>query len=311
MIDPLAEIVALLRPSAPLSKIVSARGRWSTRRSGFRQPFFCLILAGEASLAVDGQTPITLQHGDFALIPSGDDFTMSDLAPLEPAALDESISYLENGEVRHGVQTGDPDVRFLVGYCAFGSPDATLLVSLLPQLVHVRGEARLSTLTQLVAEEANSLRPARDMILERLLEVLLIEAVRFSTGSESPPGLLRALADERLAQMIRSVHNDPARRWTIAEMAKTASLSRSAFFERFSRALGVAPMEYLLALRMALAKELLRQRHRDIATIAERVGYSSASSFSVAFTRHVGLPPAHYSREEISTASPDGFTIAV
>lgn len=300
MIDPLAEIVALLQPTAPLSKIVSGKGRWSTRRSGFRQPFFCLTLEGSGRLEVDGHEPIILQEGDFTLIPSGDDFTMSDLAPPEAATLNSSISVLLHGEIRHGVQTGSPDVRFLVGYCMFGSPDAGLLVSLLPQLMHIRGEARLSTIVQLVAEEARALRPAREVILARLLEVLLIEALRSSAGTAASPGLVRGLADERLAQVIRSIHENPTRRWTIAEMAKTVALSRSAFFERFSRAVGLAPMEYLLAWRMAMAKDLLRRKEGDVAEVAERVGYSSASAFSVAFTRHVGMPPTHYARSQAS-----------
>ena len=300
VIDPLAETVALLQPSAPLSKIVSGKGPWSTRRSGFRQPLFCLTLEGSGRLAVDGHEMIILQEGDFTLIPSGDDFTMSDLASADTDRLNSAIFTLPHGEIRHGIEEGPPDVRYLVGYCVFGSPDSAMLVSLLPQLVHIRGEARLSTLAQLVAEEARALRPARDMILARLLEVLLIEALRSTTGTVPPPGLLRGLADDRLGQAIRSIHESPARRWTIAEMAKAAALSRSAFFERFSRAVGVAPMEYLLAWRMAMAKDLLRRGEADVAQVAERVGYGSASAFSVAFARHVGLSPARYARSQMA-----------
>jgi AraC-like DNA-binding protein len=75
-------------------------------------------------------------------------------------------------------------------------------------------------------------------------------------------------------------------------------MSRSAFFDRFTRAVGVAPMEYLLAWRMALAKDLLRREDVGIAEVAERVGYGSASTFSTAFSRHVGLPPGQYAREQ-------------
>lgn len=85
---------------------------------------------------------------------------------------------------------------------------------------------------------------------------------------------------------------------TVARLAKEAALSRSAFFARFSRALGIAPMEYLLAWRMALVGNLLRQNEGRIAEVAERVCYGSASAFSVAFTRHVGLPPTRYVREQ-------------
>ena len=191
-----------------------------------------------------------------------------------------------------------------MGHCVFGSPDAALLVSLLPQLVHVRGERRLATLVQLVGEESRELRPARDVILARLLEVLLIEALRSTAGTAASPGLLRGLADERLAVAIRRMHESPTRPWTVAQLAKEAALSRSAFFARFGRAVGVAPMEYLLAWRMALAKNLLRRKDGGVAEVAERVGYSSASAFSVAFTRHVGLPPTRYAQEQMESRRP-------
>jgi AraC-like DNA-binding protein len=94
------------------------------------------------------------------------------------------------------------------------------------------------------------------------------------------------------------MHESPTQPWTIAQLAKEAALSRSAFFERFSRAVGVSPMAYLLAWRMALAKNLLRRKEGSIAEIAERVGYSSQSTFCVAFTRYVGQPPTRYAQEQ-------------
>ncbi len=92
------------------------------------------------------------------------------------------------------------------------------------------------------------------------------------------------------------MHEQPSRAWSIAALAGKAALSRSTFFERFNRAVGMAPMEYLMAWRMALAKDLLCRKEGGIAEIAERVGYGSASTFSTAFTRHVGQPPSHYAR---------------
>jgi AraC-like DNA-binding protein len=94
------------------------------------------------------------------------------------------------------------------------------------------------------------------------------------------------------------MHESPTTAWTVAQLAKESALSRSAFFERFNRAVGVAPMEYLLAWRMAVAKNLLRQSDIGIAEVAQRVGYSSASTFTVAFARHVGVTPTRYMREQ-------------
>ena len=93
------------------------------------------------------------------------------------------------------------------------------------------------------------------------------------------------------------MHGDPARAWTVAELARKAALSRSAFFDRFTDAVGVPPMEYLLGWRMAIAKDLLRRREAGLAEVAERIGYGSASTFSTAFSRHVGQPPSRYARQ--------------
>jgi AraC-like DNA-binding protein len=299
VIDPLAEVVALLQPGTSFSKVVSGAGSWRVRRSESGRPFYCVILEGACCLTVDGEPAVKLETGDFVLIPSAHGFTMSGLdEEPDSAGADSSTFALPNGEIRHGIQTGPPDVRLLIGYCRFGSPDAALLISLLPLRVLIRGEPRLGTLVKLVEEESSERRPARDMVLARLLEVLLIEAFRFASGPARMPGLVRGLADERLAVALRLLHGSPAQPWTIAQLANEAALSRSAFFDRFSRALGVAPMEYLLAWRMALAKNLLRRKAGGIADIAERVGYSSASAFSVAFSRHVGVPPTCYAAAE-------------
>jgi AraC-like DNA-binding protein len=302
MTDPLAEVVTLLQPGTPFSKVVNAAGSWRVRRAEFGQPFYCVVLSGSCHLSPDGHEPITLQEGDFVLLPSTHGFTNSSVEPLPAGDRGHPPVLLPNGQFRLGRQDGPPDVRMLVGHCIFGSPDAALLVSLLPRLVHVRGEQRLATLVQLVGDESRGRRPAREVVLQHLLEVLLIEALRSTAGTTASPGLLRGLADGRLAAAIRVMHEQPAAPWTVAQLAKEAALSRSAFFDRFSRALGVAPMEYLLAWRMALAKKLLRQRDSGIAGVAERVGYSSASTFSVAFARHVGLPPSRYAREHLRAA---------
>jgi AraC-like DNA-binding protein len=299
MVDPLAEVVTLLQPAARFAKHVVGAGRWQVRRSDGGQPFYCVVLEGSCRLALDRHEPMVLQGGDFALIPAAFGVAMSSLEP--PAGGANSVPVeLGPGLFRIGVQEGPTDLRILAGHCSFGSPDAALLVSLLPQVVHVRGEQRLATLVQLVSEETRGQRPAREVVLARLLEVLLIEALRSTSGTAASPGLARGLADVRLAAAIRAMHKQPTRAWTVVQLAQEAALSRSTFFERFSRTVGVAPMEYLLTWRMALAKDLLHRHQGGVAEIAERVGYSSASTFSVAFTRHVGQPPSQYARGQMA-----------
>ncbi len=297
MTDPLADIVGVLAPAAPLSKVVSGAGAWRVDRLERGEPFYCVVLEGSARLSVQGHPPIALQEGDFVLIPAASGFTMASMG--EASLEDDSqwtVTTLE-GETRHGDPHGPADVRLLIGHFVFGSPDSDLLVSLLPQLLHIRGEPRLSMIVRLITDEARARRPAREMILARLLEVLLLEALRSTAAEAAPIGIVRALADPRLALAIRHLHQDPARPWTVEQMAEVASLSRSAFFNRFRQKLGVAPMEYLTSWRMALARNLLRSGQAGLQEIAECVGYGSASAFSTAFTRLVGLPPSRYAEQ--------------
>jgi AraC-like DNA-binding protein len=295
MYDPLSEVIALLQPRTVFSKRISGAGRWGVRYAPFGHPSFCVVLEGRCRLALDRHPPLTLEAGDFLLLPSTPGFTMSGFEPVTPVHVDPKGTPAPSGEVRHGRRGGRPDVRLLGGYFAFDSPDTALLLSLLPKVVHVRGVGRLSVLVRLVGEESSERRAGRELVLRRLMEVLLIEALRAAPGDDAPPGLLRALADARLAPVMRQMHSQLSRHWTVEQLARSAALSRSAFFERFTRTVGLRPMEYLLAWRMAVAKNLLRRDDGlGMDAVAERVGYGSASTFSTAFSRHVGQPPSRY-----------------
>ncbi|MEP7452143.1 AraC family transcriptional regulator [Phyllobacterium sp. SB3] len=296
MVDPLSEVISLLEPQAIFTKGISGAEPWAVRYTDFGYPSFCVVIEGACRLAVDGQQVVTLQAGDFVLLPTTPGFTISGFEHARPEHIDPHMAASAEEEIRHGTQSGPPSVRLLGGYFVFGGEDSGLLVSLLPAQVHVRGVERLSVLVKLLTEEAAQQRSGRDLVLSRLVEILLVESLRLIQTRDAPAGLLRGLGDIRLAEAIRQMHANPARPWTMAQLAREAALSRSAFFDRFTRNIGLPPMEYLLAWRMALAKDLLRRREIDIAEVAERVGYGSASTFSTAFSRYTGSPPGRYAR---------------
>ncbi|TJY63298.1 AraC family transcriptional regulator [Sinimarinibacterium sp. CAU 1509] len=302
MLDPLSDVIALLQPSAVYAKSISGAGRWGVRYTPFDQPSFCVVLEGSCRLAVEGEDAVVLAAGDFVLLPATPGFTLSGFEPATPVLIDPRINTVTTGEVRHGTPDGPPDLRMLGGYFEFESPDAALLVSLLPALVHVRNAERLSVLVRLISEESKQQRAGRELVLTRLVEVLLVEALRVAPADGAPPGLLRGLADPRIALALRNIHQYPDRPWTIAALAGTAALSRSAFFERFAQMVGLPPMEYLQAWRIAVAKRLLRRNDLGLSEIAERVGYASTSAFSTAFSRCVGQPPSRYARQIASAA---------
>lgn len=299
MRDPLSEVVRLLHPRAVFANIVSGKGNWAVRYSEYGRPSFCIVLDGSARLAVDGHEPITISAGDFVLLPTTPAFTISSFAPAPPVHMNPDDVAGGTAELRYGDKKGQPDMRSLGGTFLFDSADAGLLVSLLPKVVHVQGSRRLSQLVQMVGEESADQKPGSELMLSRLVELLLVEAMRYASAGSAPPGLLRGLGDERLARALKKMHEQIDRAWTVEQLAKIAVLSRSVFFERFTRLVGVAPMEYLLAWRMEIAKELLRANELTVSEVAQRVGYGSTSTFSVAFSRHVGQPPSQYARSGI------------
>jgi AraC-like DNA-binding protein len=314
--DPLAEVIALLQPRSAYSRTIEGAGRWAVRYGAFGLPSFCAVLEGGCRLAVNGEAAVELRQGDFVLLPATPGFVMSSLesgatpVDLDAQQIAAEAARLDGGAgaslaldetLRHGNPDGPPDLRVLGGFFEFGSTDAALLVSLLPAVLHVRGVPRLNLLVGQVGEESRTRRSGRTLVMARFVELMLIEALRSyaevnSDTDKAPPGLLRGLADPRLAQALRAMHAAPGRHWTVVQLAAEAALSRSAFYERFSKALGLPPMEYLLAWRMALAKDMLRGQSLSIQQVAERVGYGSASTFSMAFSRAVGMAPGKFGR---------------
>lgn len=297
MSDPLTQVVHLLQPRAVFANLISGKGDYAVRYAEYGQPSFCIMLKGTCRLAVDGHEEVTLNAGDFVLLPSTPPFTISSFTPAPlPVHIDPKTMPGGAGERRYGTLGGEPEMLSLGGAFLFDCANPKLIVSLLPGVVHVPGATRLAQLVQMLGDEYMAPRPGNEFMLSQLAGMMLIEAMRWSTTGRAPPGLLRGLGDERLAPALQQMHAQVDRPWTVGELADVAALSRSAFFDRFSRTVGVPPMAYLLSWRMELAKQLLR-KDLAIADVAERVGYASTSTFSTAFSRHVGKAPRLYARE--------------
>jgi len=305
MIDPLAEIVTMLQPSLPFSKTASGSGHWRVDAPSDGSPFFAVILEGSTRLSVNDEPDIALEENDFVLIPAAYRFKMASTVDTPDDGTDPLRVTRLGDETRHGDPTGTPNMRVLIGRLAFGSPDSTLVFALLPCLLLVRGQPRLTDLVRMIRSEAQAARPAREVVLERLLQLLLIEALRSDAAGLETPGLLRGLADRHLGPAIRQMHEAPAKAWSVEDLAATAMLSRSVFFDRFQKLTGMAPMEYLLSWRMALAKDMLRRRDGGMKEVARRIGYGSASAFSVAFSRFAGMPPSQYAEASNRTSALD------
>jgi AraC-like DNA-binding protein len=301
--EPLADVITLLRPRAVGTKIICAAGRWAVS-SRMTYAGFGLVLAGECWLTVEGHEALRLVIGDFILVPASRAFTIASDLACEVVSLNaQDALACQGGEVRYGDPDLEPEFKQLGGYFELGSVNRSLLGGLLPTVVHIQGSnpaaGRLRRTIDSIIEEALADRPGRDLILDRLVEVLLVEALRFRTESVDAirrPGLLTGLADPLLARALRRLHSDVAHAWSVDELARAAGLSRSVFSERFSRKVGVPPMQYLIDWRMALAKAMLQRDAPPLEAVAAAIGYQSASAFSTAFSREVGSPPSHFAR---------------
>lgn len=290
--DPLSDMIALLQPSAAVSKPISARGEWGVCYAAHDAPGFTIVLAGEAWIAFDGKEPLRLASGDFVLLPTTPAFSLSS-KPGAPCIAVEP----RNAPVRHGDPQGDPDFVALGGSFAFERVNAPLLLALLPDLIHIPAAAgratRFGRLIALLSEECASDDPGKELVIRRMLEVLLIEALRWR-ATDGAEGLLRGMRDAALARVLGAIHADVRAGWTVAELARIAGMSRSAFAARFHEALGCAPIEYLARWRMALAKDALIRGAKSLDRIADEIGYESASAFSTAFRKRLGCSPGRF-----------------
>lgn len=294
--DALSSVVTLLKPKLSISKMVEAGGRWQVERHDMASPFYCAIVEGSCQVEVAGRPAITLVTGDFILIPEMHRFRMTSHIPPEPGEPSPRLE-IEPGRIRLGSEDAAIDLRALVGHCRFETSARDLLVSLLPEIIHVSGHDRLMALVPVIHEETRAARPGRGLILERLLEVLMIEALRSGPSVEMPPGLLRGLQDRQLATSLQRIHSATGGDISVTELAREAGMSRSGFFEKFRREIGRSPMDYVTDWRMAIAKTLLKQGKHTNTEIALKVGYGSASAFGLAFVRHVGVSPRTFQKQ--------------
>ncbi|QFR35133.1 AraC family transcriptional regulator [Ancylobacter sp. TS-1] len=295
--DPLSDIIALLRPHTAISKPISGRGRWGVRYAAHDAPGFTLILKGVCWISLEGREPLKLSAGDFLLLPSTPAFTLSS----HPGIACEPRRPMDV-PVRHGDPEDEAEFDSLGGTFHIEPANAPLLLALLPRMVHIpasEGRAgRLGRVIELIGQECAEEEPGREMVLQRLLEVLLVEALRWRAVAvdEARAGLLNGLRDPALARALRAMHADVRAGWTVAGLAKLAGLSRSAFAARFGEALGCGAIEYLARWRMALAKDALILGAKSLDSIADEIGYESASAFSTAFRKRLGCPPGLYAR---------------
>jgi AraC-like DNA-binding protein len=293
--DALAAVVTLLKPQAIAATIVHGGGRWGVRYSKFGHPSFALVLKGPCWLAADGVPAADLATGDFVLFPATPAFTLASDAKVKPKQLEPVPSGNQLDEFFHGDMTAGPSASLLGGYFTFDPINAALLLDILPPMLHLRATdpamGSVASVVDLVKREVLEKRAGQSLVLTRLVEVMLVEALRSAPAALVSTGLLAGLRDPQLAMALRAIHTRMSQPWTLVTLAREAGMSRSSFAGRFAQVIGLTPLNYLLQWRLAVARDLLTRGQMTVAETALAVGYESASGFSTAFSRETGQSP--------------------
>jgi len=299
--DPLSNVLSLLKPHNYLSAGFEAGGDWCVQFPDQQEGIKCgAVVAGSGWLAVDGVAePVHFTTGDCFLLPHGRPFRLaSDLSvpPVDAAAI-------FSAKGKRGIVTlnGGGDFFMVSSRFALAGNHRGILLRMLPPIVHIRdhsGQSALLWSIKRMMQELREQQPGAFLIVQHLAHMILVHALRLhlAEGPKAGVGWLFALADRQMSAAMTAMHDDPARRWSLQELAQRAGMSRSTFALKFKATVGVAPMEYLAHWRMLLAGDRLEHSADPISVIAPSLGYESEAAFSTAFKKIMGCSPRQYGR---------------
>lgn len=301
--DVLAEVMSLLRTKGQLYGRVELSAPFGLEFPGGKG--ICLIVTrGSCFLGVDQRPLVPLVGGDFVFLPAPKTYSLRSSPEMRVRSVLEvttEAAFHRSRLITHG--GGGTPASVVAGCFTFASPESQLLVKHLPPIIHLPAAGPhathwfQSTLQFIAAETAQGL-PGSAAIVDRLAEVLFVQAMRSriqSSDLAGSPSWLRALGDPQIGEALRQMHAEPGRGWTVPDLARGVSMSRSAFAARFRELVGETPLDHLTQWRMVRAASMMREaRPMKVAAIASAVGYESESSFGKVFRRVMGISPGKY-----------------
>lgn len=297
-VDRLSEVLDLVAVRSVVSGASAVRGRWRTHGPIDDDLKFLAIVRGSARLWTDGVAgALELVAGDVAVLNGRSWLT------LEGGEGDETPVLVEppvHGTALADADVDAPDADVVVGGRVELDPAGReLLLGALPPLVHVGASSAVAPqvrghVHRLFSEMAAD-RVGADFAIRQYGQLLVLDIVRgFMQDADMPPGWLKVLADERLRPALALIHEQPAKTWSLEDLARASAMSRTTFAQRFRDVAGTPPLAYLIHWRMLVAQRELRGGDTRVGALAFELGYSSESAFSSAFKRSVGMSPLAY-----------------
>lgn len=296
-LDPPGEDLHFMRMSGTFYCRCKFAAPWGLTLPPFRDSLmFHVVTSGRCWLEVEGAEHRLLQSGDLALVPHGEGHRLTsetgvsgdNLFDLPREAVSERYEILRLGN-------REASARLVCGVVRFDHPTASHLINTLPRMITVGAATSpwmewVQSTVRLIAAEARELRPGGETVITWLADVLVIQAIR--SWIEADPvartGWLGALRDPLLGPVIALIHREPARAWTVGDLASEVAMSRSAFAARFSEFVAEPPMHYVARWRMHVVLASLKEERATLGELAIRLGYQSEVAFSRAFKRFMG-----------------------
>lgn len=225
------------------------------------------------------------------------DLSVAMVSPDAPGATANLVVTGQAGLAERVVLYAKGDNRFepnllVAALVDFGGP-TNPLINALPETVEINldGRPTLQALVGTFVSEGRGNRCGQRVALNRLCELIVLLVLREAIDAgTTKPGLLAGLSHPALHRAIVAMHDEPARSWTMEQLAEISGMSRSRFMEVFRRILGTTPAAYLNAWRLMLGQREL-MRGAQVKSVARRVGFGSAAAFSRAYSRMFGAPP--------------------
>ena len=317
VMDVLSDVLGALRLKGSLYFSTEFRPPWGLRVPSFRRVarFHLVVRGGCWVRIVPTDDLIWLESGDLVLIPHGAEHVLADTPDTPCRTVDEVVQragFTGEGALVYGGEDEGGPTRLVCGHFEFDDALTHPWIAQLPASIVIRWDdytrdSPLEDSFRFIVREVNEGRPGNAAVVSRLSEVLFVQAVRYWAEQEQhDPGVFTALADPRVGGALRAIHSEPAHRWTVESLARKAAMSRSQFSDRFSRMVGVSPLQYVTDWRMQMAKRLLSESRLSLDSVARRVGYESGSSFSRVFKKVVGKRPGAYRLEARGGTHGDG-----
>jgi AraC-like DNA-binding protein len=300
-VDVLVDVLTLAGVHGTLGARIEAGERWGWWAERAPGAAFHAVTSGTAWLAAAGEPPRQLMPGDVVLLPSGTEHVLgSDAETVARTRPETSSAYEWSDSSAVRIGSGPTRTHILCAHYEYDPAISTQVFSLLPQLVHIRAEnggVALEDTVRLLGRELAGRQLATAVVLDRLVDILLVQLLRawLATAPEpTEPSWLGILRDPVVGDAVARLHEDPARAWTTAELARETAVSRATLSRRFAAVLGETPGAYLTRWRMDLAARRLRDGDDGLEAVARSVGYTSVYAFSRAFRRARSQPPGRY-----------------